>query len=280
MSITAEDFFGGYSTASLYPKQSGAGYVPNWSSPPGDINPPIIFEPPAALLSGRLEIWVALSGGANWGGAQVWISSDGNSYALAGTVASPAAQGSLSADLPAHSSPDLVNTLSVDLTESRGQLSSVSATDAANLVTLCYAGGELLAFETAILTGPHKYELATLYRGAYGSAITDHPSGANFAYLDGSIGRFAYPSSLIGQNVYLKFASMNIVGGGLQSLASVPAHTYLIRGAGQASSSIASGSFTGTPGTEPRVAELRICVAGDLAGRSFRQLGHRNDRSH
>ena len=52
LSITAEDFFGGYSTASLYPKQSGAGYIPNWSSPPGDINPPVIFEPPAALLSG------------------------------------------------------------------------------------------------------------------------------------------------------------------------------------------------------------------------------------
>src|SRR5580700_6331530 len=86
LSITAEDFFGGYSTAVVYPKQSGAGYVPNWNSPPGDVNPPIILEPPAALLTGGLEIWVALSGGANWGGAQVWISSDGNSYALAGTV--------------------------------------------------------------------------------------------------------------------------------------------------------------------------------------------------
>jgi hypothetical protein len=111
LSITAEDFFGGYSTATLYPKQLGAGYVPNWSSPPGDINPPIIFEPPAALLSGDLEIWVALSGGANWAGAQIWISSDGNSYALAGTVTSPAAQGTVTTDLPAHASPDLINPL-------------------------------------------------------------------------------------------------------------------------------------------------------------------------
>ena len=184
------------------------------------------------------------------------------------------------ADLPAHSSPDLVNTLSVDLTESRGQLGSVSATDAANLVTLCYAGGELLAFETATLTGPHKYELTTLYRGAYGSAITDHPAGAHFACLDGSIGRFAYPSSLIGQSVYLKFASMNIVGGGLQSLASVPAHTYLIRGAGQASSSIVSGSFTGRPTANLVLQSYVFACAGDLAGRSFGKPGHGNDRSH
>src|SRR5439155_3155090 len=141
LSITAEDFFGGYSTAALYPKQSGDGFLPNWSSPPGSINTPVIFEPPAVLLSGNLEMWVALSGGPNWGGAQVWISSDGSSYALAGTVTSPAKQGTLTADFPPHFSPDTTSTLSVDLSESQGQLVSVSAADAANLVTLCYVGG-------------------------------------------------------------------------------------------------------------------------------------------
>ena len=247
--ITAEDFFGGYSTAVFYPKQYNAGYVPNWSSDPGSANAPIIFEPPAGLLTGGLEIWVALSGGSNWGGAQVWISSDGNSYALTGTVTSPAKQGTLIADLPPHSSPDTSDTLSVDLTESQGQLVSVSATDAANLVTLCYVGGELLAYQTATLTVAYKYDLSTLYRGAYGSTIIDHLSGAQFVRLDGSIGRFSYPNSLIGQTVYLKFPSMNIVGGGLQSLASVPAYTYLIRGAGQASSTVVSGYYTGKPTT-------------------------------
>jgi hypothetical protein len=247
LSITAEDFLGGYSTAVVYPKQSGAGYVPNWSSSPGDVNPPIIFEPPAALLTGALEIWVALSGTPGWGGAQVWISTDGNSYALTGTVNSRAAQGILTADLQPHSSPDTTNTLSVDLTESQGQLVSVSAADAANLVTLCYVDGELLAYQTATLTAAGHYSLTNLYRGAYGTAITDHPSGTLFARLDGSVGRFAYPSSLIGQTIYLKFASMNIVGGGLQSLASLPAYTYTVKGAGQTSSVIVTGSFSGKP---------------------------------
>src|SRR5215472_4567185 len=58
---------------------------------------------------------------------------------------------------------------------------------------------------------------------------------------------FAYPNSLIGQTIYLKFASMNIVGGGLQSLASLPAYTYMVKGTGQASSIIVSGSFSGKP---------------------------------
>jgi hypothetical protein len=81
------------------------------------------------------------------------------------------------ADLPQHSSPDPNATLSVDLTESRGQLASVSASDAANLLTLCYVGTELIAYETATLTGAGKYALTTLYRGTYGSAIIDHPPG-------------------------------------------------------------------------------------------------------
>jgi len=247
LSITAEDFFGGYSTAALYPKQAAVGYVPNWSSAPGDINAPIIFEPPAALVTGGLEIWVALSGGSNWGGAQVWISSDGNSYALAGAVTSPATQGTLIADLPSHPSPDTTDILSVDLTESNGRLVSVSAADAASLVTLCYVGGELLSYQTATLTGPNGYDLTTVYRGAYATMIMDHPAGAQFARLDGSIGRFSYPNNLIGQIIYLKFPSINIVGGGLQSLASVPVYIYMVKGTGQTSSTVVSGSFTGRP---------------------------------
>jgi len=247
LSVTAEDFFGGYSTAVLYPKQSGAGYVPNWNSSPGDVNPPIIFEPPSELLSGDLEIWIAASGGTNWGGAQIWISSDGNSYALAGTANSLATQGTLITDLPSHPSPDSTDVLSIDLTESQGQLVSVSATDAANLVTLCYVGGELIAYQTATLTAASKYDLTTLYRGAYGSAIIDHPAGTPFARLDGSIGRFSYPNSLVGQTIYLKFPSINIVGGGLQNLSSVPAYPYTVKGIGQTFSVLVSGSYGGRP---------------------------------
>jgi hypothetical protein len=158
-----------------------------------------------------------------------------------------AVQGVLTADLPAHSSPDTTNTLSVDLTESQGQLASVSTIDAANLATLCYVGGELLAYQTATLTAAGKYALTSLYRGAYGSTTTDHPPGSMFARLDGSIGRFSYPNSLIGQTIYLKFASINIVGGGLQSLNSLPVYTYGVRGTGQASSTIVTGSFSGKP---------------------------------
>jgi len=133
------------------------------------------------------------------------------------------------------------------LTESHGELLSVSAGDAANLVTLCYVGGELLAYQTATLTTAYHYSVATLYRGAYGSTIGSHLPGAQFARLDQAIGRFPYPSTLIGQSIFLKFPSANIVGGGAQSLASVPAYTYTVTGSGKASvATTVSGSSAGS----------------------------------
>jgi putative tail protein len=261
LSITAEDYLGGYSTAVLYPKQGGAGYVPNYNSAPGGINPPLIFEPPAGLLSGDLEIWIGLSGGSNWGSAQVWISSDGSSYALAGTVDAPATQGVSTADLPPHSSPDTVDTLAVDLTESEGSLVSVSAVDAQNLATLSYVGGELLAYQTATLTGTFGYDLTTLYRGAYGTTIADHPAGSQFALLNGAIGHFPYPANLVGQTIYLKFVSLNIVGGAVQDLASVPAYTYTITGAGQATVTVVTGTFVNGQPTASLVLQRYVFAA-------------------
>jgi hypothetical protein len=251
LAVTAEDFVPGWSTVGWYPAQAaGAGFVPNWSAPSGNVNTPLIFEPPSALLSGDLEIWIALSGPPGWGGAQVWISSDNSSYAYAGAIGQPATMGALSASLGSYggAEPDNTNTLAVDLTESQGQLTSVSATDAQNLVTLCYVGGELLAYQTATLTASYKYNLTTLWRGAFGSTIGSQSSGAQFARLDGAVGRFPYPTTLVGQTIYLKFLSFNNTGGAVQSLASVSPYTYVVTGGGKAAvSATVSGQFIGNP---------------------------------
>src|SRR5260370_30021649 len=115
---------------------------------PGDSNPPIIFEPPAALSGGDLDVWLIASGGANWGGCQIWISSDGNTYALAGTLYRGARQGVLSATLPSHADPDTADTLSLGPTESQGQMLSATMADADNFVTLCYCDGQLVSYQT------------------------------------------------------------------------------------------------------------------------------------
>ena len=144
----------GVGTAALYVRQATAGSGLDALADPGDSNPPIVFEPPAALSGGDLEVWVIASGGAHWGGCQVWISSDGNTYALAGTIYRGARQGLLSATLASHADPDTSNTLSVDLTESAGQLLSGTMADADNLVTLCYCDSELISYQTPLGARP------------------------------------------------------------------------------------------------------------------------------
>src|SRR6185437_8196664 len=152
----------GVGTATLYPKQSSAGAALDPFVPPGNTNAPIMFEPPPGLTGGANEVWILATGGPDWGGCQIWVSSDGNTYAFAGTAYRGGRQGALTAALPHASDPDTTDTLAVDLSESQGQLLSGTTADADNLVTLCFCDGELIAYETATLTAAYKYDLTYL----------------------------------------------------------------------------------------------------------------------
>ena len=151
----------GVGTAALHPKQASAGLPLDPLVAPGDTNPPIIFEPPPALTGGDTEVWIIATGGAEWGGCQIWVSTDGNTYAFAGTIYKGGRQGLLAAALPGHADPDTADTLSVDLTQSQGQLLSGTTADADAFVTLSYCDGELLSFAAATLTAPYKYNIAS-----------------------------------------------------------------------------------------------------------------------
>jgi hypothetical protein len=225
----------GAGTAVPYPKQTTAGSPLDPLVDPGNTNPPIVFEPPAALSAGAAEVWVIATGGPNWGGAQLWISTDGNTYAFAGNIYRGGRQGILNAALPSAADPDTTDTLAVDLTMSQGQLLSGTLPDADNFVTLSFCDGELVAYETATLTAANKYSLTYLRRGVYGTPIGAHSAGANFARFgpnDPSLFKYGYPQSFIGQTIHLKLPAFNIFGQALQSLAGLTADTYTLTGAG------------------------------------------------
>src|SRR5579862_4757815 len=141
---------------------SGGKFDPNVD--PGAVNPPAIFEPSTALTAGAPQIWIAASGGANWGGAVASISFDGVNYSGIGTLTAPAYQGVLTASLPNHADPDTTDTLSIDLTESAGILpTSATHNDADAFRTLAWicgsftttvpAAGELVAYGAVAATG-------------------------------------------------------------------------------------------------------------------------------
>jgi len=243
----------GVGTAASYARLTTAGTALDTLVDPGDSNPPIIFEPPAALSGGDLEVWVIASGGADWGGCQVWVSSDNATYGLAGTMYRGGRQGTLTAPLPSHADPDTANTLSVDLTESQGQLLSGTTADADNFVTLCYCDGELVSYQTATLTAAARYDLTYLRRGVYGTPIAAHSSGSNFARFgpnDPSLFRYRYPTSFVGQTIYIKLPAFNIFGQSLQDMAGLTPTAYALTGGGAiAAPAFVSGSWSGSPGS-------------------------------
>jgi hypothetical protein len=215
---------------------------------PGNTNAPIVFEPSSGLTGGATEVWIIASGGADWGGCQVWISTDGNTYGLAGTIYRGGRQGVLTASLPAATDPDTADTLAVDLTQSQGQLLSGTRADADAYVTLCYCDGELVSYETATLTAPYKYGLTYLRRGAYGTAIGTHAGGAQFARFgpnDPSLFRYAYPVSFIGHTIFIKLPGFNIFGQELQGLAGLSASSYTLLGTGGLSVNIVAALASG-----------------------------------
>jgi Putative phage tail protein len=241
----------GGATAMPYPIQSHAAEAaaPNYGQTAPSVNPPFIFEPTAQLLAARSlvspYVVIGLSGGpnsaysANWGGAVIYVSLDGDTFAPLGELSGRSTMGYTTADCGAAGT-----TLSVDLTESGGQLGSVSAQVAASGVSLCAvrtpAGTlEFVSYTTATLTGPNRYNLTGLYRGLYGTFAVDLPLGSQFLSLgSGAVFEEVLPAQLVGRALYFEFPSYNPVGGGAQLLSETIIYTYTPLG-----SSVVPGLF-------------------------------------
>jgi len=271
LSVTAEDWFGtpgavlypqdppvfggisslghGGATATPYPKQVGASEAstPNYGAAAPSVNPPFIFEPTAQLLAAQGQtspyIVIGLSGGPAagtpggnhspvWGGAVVYVSLDGSTFAPFGEQIGASVMGYTTADCGSTGT-----SLAVDLAESDGELNSVSPTLAADATSLCAvrtpAGAlEFLSYTTATLSAPNQYILSGLYRGLYGTYAVDLPVGSQFLALGaGTVFYQVLPAQLVGQTIYLEFPSFNLVGGGAQSLANTTVYEYTPSGA-------------------------------------------------
>lgn len=229
--MTAEEYLAGAASAPAYSFQTGTGYTADYNGTPGNANTPVIFEPPVQISqTGGLEVNIACSGGANWGGCDIWVSTDASSYKHAGRVTGKARQGTLNGSLLTGTDPDVTNTLHVDLSQSSGNLNSGTQADADANHTLCYVDGEYISYQTATLTSANHYDLTYLRRGQYGSPISGHSTASLFARMDAGVFAYAFDKSQIGQTLYIKLLSFNVFGGGQQSLAGVSAYTHVLTG--------------------------------------------------
>lgn len=180
------------------------------------ISGPQIFNAPSGLTGGALETWCAVSGGAFWGGANIWVSLDGgSSYQLVAEAANGGARyGALTASYPAGADPDTGDTLAIDLSASNGALDSADATVADADGTLCLIEGELISFSTATAISPAGSFDLTGYvrRGQLGTAIAAHAAGVPFVRLDAACVALPFLVSQSGASAYVKFQSFNLWG--------------------------------------------------------------------
>jgi hypothetical protein len=294
LSITAEDWYGtagavlypppvpiapfggvtmlghGAGTAIPYPKQGGASEAtsPNEAIAPPAVNQPFIFEPTAQLLSAQgltsPYLAIGLSGGGNqtfspnWGGANIYASLDGATFALFGQFSGRSIMGYLSADCPSTG-----GMLAVDLSESDGELTSVSAALAAAAVTVCAVRTpagllELLSYTTATMIGANRYNLAGLYRGLYATNAIDLPAGSQILFLGAAFFSGILPAAYVGRSVYFEFQSFNIYGGAVQPLAETVVYEYTPAG-----SSVVPGIF-------PQLVTRDTVAPAEIASRTTR----------
>jgi hypothetical protein len=226
LSMTAMGVPGQTASAAQYASHSSGGYQPAVDVDPGNVISPILFNAPTSLSTQTHEVWCAACGGANWGGAEVWISVDDISYSRVGTISSPARYGQLTATLPLVADPDNTSTLSVDIVSTEVTIAPVTTAEADAGATLCLVGGiEILSYANASLTSPTNYNLSYLRRGQRGTPVVAHSSGAQFIRLDESIFKFAYDPENSSSTIYVKFRSFNYYGRGLQDIEGLVPYT-------------------------------------------------------
>lgn len=222
LSITAEELAVGSRSAVEYDLQSSNGYQ-GGNEEPGNVNAPAIFEPPLELTDGKNQIWVAASGGINWGGCNVWASIDNTTYEMIGTIYGSARYGTL------------VSTIDADDTSMQVQLNTSSQIfggtleDAEVDATLCKVGDEYINYIDATLDGSGRYTLSGMLRGSFDDA-SSHNAGESFVRIDRAIFEYDFNSNLVGKEIYLKFTSFNGLEQKEETLDEVTAYSYTING--------------------------------------------------
>jgi hypothetical protein len=145
----------------------------------------------------------------------------------------PATTGALTADYPNHADPDSADTLSVNLTESNGQLSSQESAIADTFADPCYiAGASAPAFEVvcptvATVTSLNHYDLTTYIRRAVqGTLAMDHPTTSRFGVMDSALLKLDLNPAWVGTVLYFKFAAFNLQGGQQNALPDCVPYTF------------------------------------------------------
>lgn len=251
----------------LEPGATATPYVRTYANPAV----PLIFNPTVSLNGGGIHIYAAAAGGsANWGGCEIWLSTDGTNYSLAEVMTARSRYGFISATLASHTDPDTVDTLSVDLSQSLGTLNSAAHVDADLASTISIVDAtEILSYGAVSLTAANRYDLTYLRRGQLNTVIAAHTPGAYFIRMDDSVATFPYHAANIGQLYYAKFRSFNNLGAGSpQSLAVCAPYQFIPYPIGSRPPSTTAWTAVGTQFNQGGQSIPAIVITGASDNRS------------
>ena len=237
LTMTAEEIVGSSGGIPEFAEVASQASITNYNETPGSTDAFVIVEP-TYPLSQALELWVFAGGNTNWGGGYVWASTDGSTYRLIGQIEGSSRIGTLKTAITSVAAAavgptfDTTNTPSVDMSPTDTQLLSGTLTDAIAGNTLLSIDSELLAYTTATLVSGQEYTLTTeLVRGMYGTSPGAHAIGASVVRVtQNSYAAMSYTADKVGTTVYFKITQYNQYGGGEQTLDSVSAISYVIKG--------------------------------------------------
>ena len=227
LSFTAEELSIGSRSAIEYDLQSSSGYQ-GGDNFPGMVNAPVIFEPPLDLTDGKNSVWLAVSGGQNWGGCNIWTSLDNATYERIGTVFGSARYG-----IATSAMSDNSTSVNIEL-NTINQLFSGTLEDAQSDLTMFKIGDEYMNYVDATLIGSNAYTLSGILRGRYDASIS-HAINEPFVRLDKAIFKYTYHKGLDGKQIYFKFTSFNGLQQKEQTLDEVSAYIYTLNGGKPAS---------------------------------------------
>jgi hypothetical protein len=196
---------------------------------PGNVNQPMIIEPPASVTGGPPEIWIGASGGSSWGGAVVYLSIDGLNYANTGNITASTAQGISTIAIPLGTvDPDTTHTINVDMSISGMDLpTGITHSDADQGTTASLIDDEVLSWGTVTPTGSMTYNLTYLRRGIYSSPNEAHVAGAIFSRIDpGVVVKFSLPLQWVGRPIHVKLTSFNTFNLMTQDISTVVDYIY------------------------------------------------------
>ena len=233
LTIKAEDYLGGTGSTALYNFETGSGYQPNYNAAAPTSYAPQFLEPSFPLSGGAPQVWMALAGpSGTWGGADIWVSFDGDTYTQLTTVTQNSRYGVTTTALIAEDTGiDLTATVGVDLSASGGQLAASPGLTAAEANTsLCWVDGEFLSYISTAQIGTNLYTLTGLNRGQYDTVAAATATGAPFVRCDDTLSKITLLPDLIGKPVYVKVLDKNAWGVGQPTLDTVEPYIYTYQG--------------------------------------------------